>query len=39
VLATTYHLLGLDPETLLTDRTGRPLPLVPDGAVIPEVLA
>jgi hypothetical protein len=39
VLATTYHLLGLDPEALLTDRTGRPLPLVQDGAVIPEVLA
>jgi hypothetical protein len=39
VLATAYHLLGIDPETTLTDRTGRPLPLVPDGAVLPEVLA
>lgn len=39
VLATTYHLLGIDPETLITDRVGRPLPLVQQGAVIPEVLA
>jgi hypothetical protein len=39
VLATVYHLLGIDPEATLTDRTGRPLPLVPDGSVIPEVLA
>ena len=39
VLATVYHLLGIDPEATLTDRTGRPLPLVPDGTVIPEVLA
>jgi hypothetical protein len=39
VLATVYHLLGIDPETTLTDRTGRPMALVPDGSVIPEVLA
>jgi hypothetical protein len=39
ILATVYHLLGIDPDATLTDRTGRPLPLVPDGAVIPEVLA
>jgi hypothetical protein len=39
ILATTYHLLGIDPHTLLTDRTGRPLPLVGEGAVLPEVLA
>jgi hypothetical protein len=38
LLATTYHLLGLDPHTTLTDRTNRPLPLV-EGAVVPEVLA
>ena len=29
VLATIYHLLGIDPATTLTDRQGRPLPLVP----------
>ena len=33
VLATAYHLLGIDPHTMLTDRTGRPLPLVTDGQV------
>jgi hypothetical protein len=39
VLATAYHLLGIDPETTLTDRTGRPIPLVAEGRVIPDVLA
>lgn len=39
ILATVYHLLGIDPQTQLTDRGGRPMPLVPDGAVISEVLA
>ncbi|MCI0456180.1 MAG: DUF1501 domain-containing protein [Gemmataceae bacterium] len=39
VLATTYHLLGIDPETTLTDRIGRPLPLVSGGSVVPEMLA
>ena len=38
VLATVYHLLGIDPATTLTDRTGRPTPLV-DGEIIAEVLA
>src|SRR5207253_3014030 len=37
-LATVYHLLGIDPETTLTDRTGRPLPLVA-GSVLADVLA
>jgi hypothetical protein len=39
VLATTYHLLGIDPETLLTDRTNRPVPLVQNASVIGEALA
>jgi hypothetical protein len=39
ILATTYHLLGIDPETTLTDRTGRPLPLVPGASVVTELLA
>lgn len=39
VLVTIYHLLGIDPETTLTDRTGRPLTLAPGGAVVPEMLA
>jgi hypothetical protein len=38
ILATTYHLLGIDPDTTLPDRTSRPIPLV-QGAVVPEVLA
>jgi hypothetical protein len=39
VLATVYHLLGIDPETMLTDRTNRPMPLVPDGHLVTEMLA
>ena len=38
VLATAYHLLGIDPHTLLTDRTGRPHPLVTDAHVVSEML-
>lgn len=38
VLATVYHLLGYDLETMLKDRTNRPQPLVPGGAVIEELL-
>lgn len=39
ILATAYHLLGIDPETLLYDRIGRPLPLVPNASVVHEMLA
>jgi arylsulfatase A-like enzyme len=39
ILATVYHLLGIDPETHLIDRTGRPLPLVQDAHVVHEMLA
>jgi hypothetical protein len=39
ILATIYHLLGIDPNTMLHDRQGRPLPLVAEAEVIPEVLA
>jgi hypothetical protein len=38
VLATAYHLLGIDPHTLLHDRTGRPHLLVQDGRVVEEML-
>lgn len=38
LLATMYHLLGIDPHTILHDRQGRPLPLV-DGQVIRDCLA
>ncbi|HTU18860.1 MAG TPA: DUF1501 domain-containing protein [Gemmataceae bacterium] len=39
ILATVYHLLGIDPETTLRDRAGRPVPLVYDGSVLSDVLA
>jgi hypothetical protein len=39
ILATLYHLLGIDPETTLTDRAGRPLALVPGGSVVAEMLS
>jgi hypothetical protein len=39
VLATLYHLLGIDTHVMVTDRTSRPMPLLSEGAVIPEVLA
>jgi hypothetical protein len=39
ILATMYHLLGIDLNTMLTDKLGRPQTLVPDGEVIPEALA
>ena len=38
VLATVYHLLGIDAETLLHDKIGRPMPLVQDASVIHEAL-
>jgi arylsulfatase A-like enzyme len=38
LLATMYHLLGIDPHFLIADRQGRPLPLV-EGAVISDSLA
>ena len=38
VPATVYHLLGYDPATTLTDRTGRPVPLAPAGQVVRDVL-
>src|SRR5581483_1029170 len=38
ILATIYHLLGIDPETLLTDRTKRPMPLV-SGSVLTDAFA
>jgi hypothetical protein len=38
VLTTAYHLLGIDTEMTLTDRTGRPMPLVSSGEVIGDAL-
>jgi hypothetical protein len=40
ILATMYHLLGIDPHQFLPDRTGRRIPLLPDGSrVVTEMLA
>jgi hypothetical protein len=39
LLATVYHLLGYDLETLLRDKTNRPQPLVPGGSVLRDALA
>jgi len=40
VLATMYHLLGIDPTTRIPDRGGSMIPIVPESAdVIPEMLA
>jgi hypothetical protein len=39
ILATVYHLLGIDAHTELRDRTNRPWPLIPSGHVVAEMLA
>lgn len=39
ILATVYHLLGIDPETHVHDRTGRPFPLVGSAQVVHDMLA
>jgi hypothetical protein len=39
VLATMYHLLGIDPHTTIPDRQGRPVPVAGEGQVRSELLA
>jgi hypothetical protein len=39
VAATIYRALGVEPDALLHDRQGRPLPVLPQGEPIPGVLA
>ena len=39
VLATIYHLIGIDPHSTFVDRLARPVPLVPYGDVVREMLA
>ncbi|HEY2838474.1 MAG TPA: DUF1501 domain-containing protein, partial [Pirellulales bacterium] len=39
ILATVYHLMGVDPQTLIHDRLGRPMPIGGEGRVVPELLA
>jgi hypothetical protein len=31
--------MGIDPQTTILDRTGRPLPLLAEGEVVHEMLA
>ncbi|HJT34090.1 MAG TPA: DUF1501 domain-containing protein [Pirellulales bacterium] len=38
ILATIYHLLGVDPATMLHDQLGRPLPLVAEAEVVREMV-
>jgi hypothetical protein len=38
VLATAFHLLGIDPHTTVSNTQGQPLPIAGDGEVRPEVL-
>jgi hypothetical protein len=39
ILATIYHLLGIDPSSTISDLQGRPMAIAPDAEVIREVLA
>ncbi len=39
ILATTLHLLGIDPHTLVHDRLGRPFPVAGDGRLRRELLS
>jgi hypothetical protein len=39
VLATAFHLLGIDPESMVSDTLGRPMPIAGDGRARPELMA
>jgi Protein of unknown function (DUF1501) len=39
ILATAYHLLGIDPEATVPDQQGRPHPIAGSGKLRPELLA
>ncbi|GAB4148539.1 MAG: DUF1501 domain-containing protein [Planctomycetaceae bacterium] len=40
LLATMYHLLGIDPHGFIPDKTKRPIPILPnESKVVPEMLA
>ena len=38
LVATVYRFLGIDPDTMMVDHRGRPLPLLPSGEPIRELL-
>jgi len=39
VLATWYRFLGVPLDTVFTDHAGRPIPLLPEGRPIPELIS
>jgi hypothetical protein len=39
ILATIYHLMGIDPSATIADLQGRPMVIAPDAQVISEILA
>ena len=39
ILATAFHLLGIDPDTTVPDREGQPRRVAGTGVVRPELLA
>jgi hypothetical protein len=39
ICATVYHCLGIHPDTLVTDKAGRPVPIANGGEPIREILA
>jgi hypothetical protein len=38
VLATVYHVMGIDPSICFNDHTGRPIPILDEGKAIQEVV-
>ncbi len=38
IVATIYHLLGIDPHMMVPDRTNRPIPIAHGGTVITDVV-
>ena len=39
ILATAFHLLGIDPHTTVPDHQGRPMPIAGEGKMRVELLA
>jgi hypothetical protein len=39
IVATVYHLLGIDPHQTVPDRLGRPIPIAHGGEVLQDILA
>jgi uncharacterized protein (DUF1501 family) len=39
ILATIYHLFGVDPHQMIYDQLGRPIPLIKSGELVRDILA